>query len=38
MRKKVIHTLWFLLVLGILAIPLAVTAIWKGWIGYMPPV
>ena len=38
MRKKFIYTLWFLLIIGIIAIPVAATAIWKGWIGYMPPV
>lgn len=38
MRKKAVITLWVLLVLGIIAIPVAVTAIWQGWIGYMPPV
>ena len=38
MRKKAVITLWVLLVLGIITIPVAVTAIWQGWIGYMPPV
>ena len=38
MRQKFIYTLWFLLIIGIIGIPVAATAIWKAWIGYMPPV
>ncbi len=38
MRQKFIYTLWFLLIIVIIAIPVAATAIWQGWIGYMPPV
>ena len=38
MRKKLIHTLWGLLVLGVLSTVLAFVAIWNGWIGYMPPI
>lgn len=36
MRKKIIYTLWSLLVVGIIATALTFTAIWNGWIGYMP--
>ena len=36
MRKKIIYTLWVLLVLGIIATAVTFTAIWNGWIGYMP--
>lgn len=38
MRRKFIHTLWALLVLGVLAVALLFVAIWNGWIGYMPAV
>ena len=36
MRKKFIYTLWVVLVLGIIATAITFTAIWNGWIGYMP--
>ena len=38
MRKKLIHFLWGLLIAVILLTVIAFTAIWNGWIGYMPPV
>jgi len=38
MRKAFIHFLWTLLVLTFVAGAAAFTAIWNGWIGYMPPV
>lgn len=38
MRRKFIHTLWALLVLGVLTVILLFVAIWNGWIGYMPAV
>lgn len=38
MIKKVIITLWILLVVMLLACVLVFTSISKGWIGYMPPV
>ena len=38
MRKRFIHILWGMLVLGILSAVLAFVAIWFGWIGYMPPI
>ena len=38
MRKRFIHILWGMLVLGILSAVLAFVAIWNGWIGYMPPI
>ena len=37
MRKAIVRILWALLVGSILVISLAFTAIWFGWIGYMPP-
>ena len=37
MRKIFIHFLWGLLVLGFVTCAAAFTAIWFGWIGYMPP-
>lgn len=37
MRKAIVRTLWALLVGSILVTSLAFTAIWFGWIGYMPP-
>lgn len=36
--KKVIYTLWGLLIVGVLATVYVFTAITKGWIGYVPPV
>ena len=36
MRKKFILALWILLFLSIALITLAFTAIFKGWVGYMP--
>ena len=38
MRKRFIHILWGMLVLGVLSAVLAFVAIWYGWIGYMPPI
>lgn len=38
MRKKFIIILWGLLVIGVAATAIVFTAIWKGWIGYMPNV
>lgn len=38
MRKRFIHILWGMLVLGVLSAVLAFVAIWHGWIGYMPPI
>ena len=38
MRKKVIYTLWAILLLGMLSVALVFHAIVKGWIGYVPPV
>lgn len=38
MRRTFIHTLWVLLVLGIVLFLSLGAAIWHGWIGYMPPV
>ena len=37
MRKAIVRILWALLVGSILVTSLAFTAIWFGWIGYMPP-
>ena len=36
MRKKIIITLWVVLILGISSIACGFYAIWHGWIGYMP--
>ena len=36
MRKKFIHTLWALILLGILCGVITTVSIWNGWIGYMP--
>ena len=36
MRKKFIHFLWGALVTVVVFSSLAFTAIWFGWIGYMP--
>ena len=38
MRKAFIHFLWGVLILSICGSALAFTAIWNGWIGYMPPI
>lgn len=38
MRKKFIHFLWTLLAVSFVTTILAFTAIWNGWIGYMPPI
>lgn len=37
MRKAIVRILWALLLGSILVTSLAFTAIWFGWIGYMPP-
>lgn len=37
MRKAIVRILWALLIGSILITSLAFTAIWFGWIGYMPP-
>ena len=38
MRKIIVHFLWTLIVVALLGSAVAFTAIWNGWIGYMPPV
>ncbi|MBQ7150413.1 MAG: transglycosylase domain-containing protein, partial [Prevotella sp.] len=38
MRKAFVHILWSLLFLGIFGSAVAFTAIWNGWIGYMPDI
>ena len=38
MKKVIVYGLWTLLVLGIIASALGFTAIYNGWIGYMPPI
>ncbi len=38
MKKIIIRSLWGLLVLGVLTIAVSFTAIYNGWIGYMPPI
>ena len=38
MRKVFVHFLWGALVTAVLVVLLAFTAIWFGWIGYMPPI
>ena len=38
MRKAFVHFLWGTLVLAFIVSGLAFTAIWNGWIGYMPPI
>ena len=38
MKKIIVVSLWTLLVLGIIASALGFTAIYNGWIGYMPPI
>ena len=37
MRKAIVRILWALLIGSILVTAFAFTAIWFGWIGYMPP-
>lgn len=38
MRRAIIHFLWTILILCFTIGALAFTAIWFGWIGYMPPI
>ena len=38
MRKFIVRSLWTILIGGVLLVVLAFTAIFNGWIGYMPPV
>src|SRR5574344_1747799 len=38
MRKVFIHFLWGLLAVSVLSTAMAFTAIWFGWIGYMPDI
>ena len=38
MRKVLVHTLWTILAVVVVVSALAFTAIYNGWIGYMPPV
>ena len=38
MKKIIVVSLWTLLALGIIASALGFTAIYNGWIGYMPPI
>ncbi len=38
MKRIIIRSLWALFILGWLAIALAFTAIYNGWIGYLPPI
>ena len=38
MRKKTVHILWGLTIAFIIGTTLFFTAIWNGWIGYVPPV
>ncbi len=38
MRKKIIALLWTLFILSVCAVAFIFTAIWKGWIGYVPDV
>lgn len=38
MRKVLVHTLWTLIAVVVIGSALAFTAIYNGWIGYMPPV
>lgn len=38
MRKAFVHLLWTLLLVAVLLTAGAFTAIWNGWIGYMPPI
>ena len=38
MKKIIVCSLWILLALGVIASALGFTAIYNGWIGYMPPI
>ncbi|MCQ2221678.1 MAG: transglycosylase domain-containing protein, partial [Prevotella sp.] len=38
MRKKLIRTLWTVFLGSVLLITLFFTAVWNGWVGYMPDV
>ena len=38
MRKSFIRFLWGALLIGIVALVVGFTAIWNGWVGYMPNV
>ena len=38
MRKAIVHFLWFTIFAVFLTAIVSFTAIWNGWIGYMPPV
>lgn len=38
MRKAFVHFLWTILIVALLLTAGAFTAIWYGWIGYMPPI
>ena len=38
MRKVFVHALWTILLCAIAGTALAFTAIWNGWIGYMPAI
>lgn len=38
MRKKLIHTLWWMLATAVCAVAVAFVLIWNGKLGYMPPV
>lgn len=38
MRKKITHILWALTIAFIIGTGLFFTAIWNGWIGYVPPI
>ena len=37
MKKIIIRSMWGLLLFSVLAVAVAFTAIYNGWIGYMPP-
>ncbi len=38
MRRKLVHFLWVTMIISVLVVAFAFTAIWHGWIGYMPDV
>lgn len=38
MKRFIIHSLWGLLAVGVVAAAMAFVAIWNGWIGYMPDI
>lgn len=38
MRKAFVHFLWFTIIAVMATSIVAFTAIWNGWVGYMPPV